>query len=220
MKRAPGADSPADGDGRPGAPRPRRRYRLGARAAAKQATRERILDAVGDAMRTRWYDELTLAELAAAAGVSSPTLTNHFGGKLGLVAAWGRERFSAEIGSVRDTVEPGDLPGAIGALVADYERSGDVVVRVLALEHRLPELTPVLDAGRAAHREWVGRAFGPRLPRSGREREERITQLLVATDVYAWQRLRRDGGLSRRATTGTLLALVTAVVGAGAEGSA
>ena len=197
--------------------RPRRPYRLGARAASMAATRERILDAVGDAMRTRWYDELTLAELARAAGVSSPTLTNHFGGKLGLVAAWGRERFSAEIGAARDTVEPGDLPGAVGALVADYERSGDVVVRVLALEHRLPELEPVLDRGRAAHRRWVTRAFGPHLPPGGRARSDRAAQLLVSTDVYARQRLRRDGGLSRPATTRNLLAMVTAITGAGPE---
>ena len=32
-------------------------------------------------MKTRWYDEVTVAELARAAGVSAPTLTNHFGDK-------------------------------------------------------------------------------------------------------------------------------------------
>ena len=63
----------------------KRSYRLGARADAMQMTRERILDAVADAMKTRWYDEVTFAELARAAGVSSPTLTNHFGDKHGLI---------------------------------------------------------------------------------------------------------------------------------------
>ena len=65
---------------------PRRAYRLGARAESMQATRERILDAVDEAMRTSWYDELTFADLARAAGVSGPTLTNHFGDKHGLIA--------------------------------------------------------------------------------------------------------------------------------------
>jgi len=61
---------------------PRRAYRLGARAESMQATRDRILDAVDDAMRTRWYDELTFADLARAAGVSVITVRNFEAGKV------------------------------------------------------------------------------------------------------------------------------------------
>ena len=127
----------------------KRSYRLGARAETKQATRDRILDAAHEAMMTRWYDEVTVAELARAAGVSAPTLTNHFGDKNALVAAWGRERMSATINELRYSVEPGDLAGAVRVLVTDYESTGDLIIRALALEHRIPELTPVLDEGRA-----------------------------------------------------------------------
>src|SRR6476469_9066058 len=115
----------------PTATSPRRAYRLGARAESMQATRERILDAVDEAMRTRWYDELTFAELARAAGVSGPTLTNHFGDKRGLLAAYARERMSAKISELRYSVEPGDVAGAIRVLLDDYEQSGDMIIQVL-----------------------------------------------------------------------------------------
>src|SRR5690349_7926357 len=91
---------------------PRRAYRLGARAESMQATRDRILDAVDDAMRTRWYDELTFAELARAAGVSGPTLTNHFGDKHGLIEAYMHERMKGEINELRYAIKPGDINAA------------------------------------------------------------------------------------------------------------
>jgi AcrR family transcriptional regulator len=190
----------------------KRPYRLGARADGIRLTRERILDAVGEALTTRWYDELTFAELARAAGVSSPTLTNHFGDKRGLLAAYARERMTKKISGLRYSVVPGDLPGAIRVLLDDYEQSGDMIIRVLALEHRFPDLTEVLAVGRAGHREWVTHIFEPYLPRRGRQREDAITRLVVCTDVYAWQLLRRDLGQSRTATHDQLLATVDAVV--------
>src|SRR6478752_1842610 len=194
------------------APTKKRSYRLGARADGIRLTRERIMDAVDDALTTRWYDELTFAELARAAGVSGPTLTNHFGDKRGLLAAYARERMSAKISELRYSVEPGDVAGAIRVLLDDYEQSGDMIIRVLALEHRFPDLTEVLDLGRAGHREWVAHIFEPYLPPRGRPREDAITRLVVCTDVYAWQLLRRDLGQSRTATRNHLLATVEAVV--------
>jgi AcrR family transcriptional regulator len=190
----------------------KRSYRLGARADGVRLTRERILDAVADALTTRWYDELTFAELARAAGVSSPTLTNHFGDKHGLLEAYVRDRMGEKISEVRYSIEPGDIPGAIRVLLEDYEQSGDMIIRVLALEHRFPDLTEVLAQGRAAHRDWVAYIFAPHLPSQRERREDAITRLVVCTDVYAWQLLRRDMGRSRTATRKHLLATVEAVV--------
>ena len=201
-------------------PLKKRSYRLGARADGIRLTRERILDAVGEALTTRWYDELTFAGLAREAGVSGPTLTNHFGDKRGLLAAYARERLSEKISGLRYSVVPGDIPGAILVLVDDYEQSGDMIIRVLALEHRFPDLTEVLAVGRAGHREWVAYIFEPYLPRRGHRREDAITRLVVCTDVYAWQLLRRDLGHSRTATRNHLLATVDAVVASLKENTA
>ncbi|HEX6945197.1 MAG TPA: helix-turn-helix domain-containing protein, partial [Casimicrobiaceae bacterium] len=67
-----------------------------ARAEAAAATRARILDVAIEQFLERWYDEVTLAGIARAAGVSQQTVVNHFGGKEALleqaVERWGPER--------------------------------------------------------------------------------------------------------------------------------
>ena len=56
-------------------------YNMELRAAAAEATRERILVAAAEVFLERWYDDVTLAELAKRAGVSGQTVINHYGGK-------------------------------------------------------------------------------------------------------------------------------------------
>jgi AcrR family transcriptional regulator len=179
----------------------RRPYRQTARAERVQETRGRILDAGMELFLTRWFDEVTLGDLAREAGVSQQTVVNHFGGKAGVLLAVAQERMTPEIEDDRHRAAPGDVEGAIAALVDDYERTGDGVIRALALEERVPDLQPVLALGRAAHRRWVTHAFGPFLDGlAPAERDERVEMLAVALDVYVWKLLRRDGGRSREDT--------------------
>jgi AcrR family transcriptional regulator len=179
-----------------------RPYRMQARAAATEATRERILGAARTAFLNEWYDEVTLSAIARSAGVSQQTVINHFGGKEGLLMAV-VDRADTEIAEVRSAASPGDVDGAIRALVADYEQTGDGVIRALALEGRVDALAPVLARGRANHRAWVERMLGD---------GGRVALLVVATDVYTWKLLRRDQGLSREATVGAMCALVRGVL--------
>ena len=60
---------------------------MATRAAAVEATRERILDAACDAFLASWYDEVTLRGVAVAADVALQTLVNHFGSKEALYGA-------------------------------------------------------------------------------------------------------------------------------------
>ena len=41
-----------------------------------------------------------------------------------------------------------------------------MIIRALAQEHRYPEMSDLLDEGRAQHRAWVAWAFEPHLPRA------------------------------------------------------
>ena len=189
----------------------KRAYRMSARADAKQATRERILEVFGAALRTRWYDEITFSELARDAGVSAPTLTNHFGDKPGLLVAFAHESMHQQISRIRAAAEPGDIAGSIALLLEDYEQTGDIVIRMLALEPRLPELIDVLTIGRDGHRSWVTRTFEPYLPAAPKARRDAITRLVLTTDVYLWQLLRRDMKLSRAAARDHLIAMARAV---------
>ena len=177
-------------------------YSMELRAAAAGATRERILSAAADVFLERWYDDVTLAQLARQAGVSGQTVINHFGGKEQLAAA-AFEHVAKQIVLRRYTPEPGDFAGAVEVLVDDYEITGDAVIRMLALEERVPTLQPLLAAGRESHRRWVGEMFlAPEL----------LPELVVATDVYTWKLLRRDQGLSRNDTAAAILRMVEALL--------
>jgi hypothetical protein len=82
-------------------------------------------------------------------------------------------------------------------LIRDYEVIGDSILRILAQEERHPALTPLLEFGRAGHREWVATTFRRALEGlSPAARKRRIALLVVATDVYTWKLLRRDQGFS------------------------
>jgi AcrR family transcriptional regulator len=179
-----------------------RTYSMDLRAAAADATRERILAAAADLFLERWYDDVTLGAIAERAGVSGQTVINHFGGKEPLAAS-AHQRLSESIVSLRYTPEAGDIPALVEAVVDDYETTGDAVVRLLALEEKVPSLAPLLAKGREGHREWVETMFGA---------PELLAELLVATDVYTWKLLRRDQGLSRDETVAAILRIVQALL--------
>jgi AcrR family transcriptional regulator len=179
-----------------------RAYSMELRAAAAEATRERILETAGEAFLEHWYDDVTIASVARRAGVSGQTVLNHFHSKEKLFTAT-HQRMGEELVERRYRPDPGDVRGAVEALVEDYEITGDAVIRFLALEEKVPSLGPVLAAGRVGHREWVETMF--RAP-------ELVPELVVATDAYTWKLLRRDQGLSRDETVASILKIVQALL--------
>lgn len=184
---------------------------MSARAAATEVTRERIVDAAVEAFSARWYDEVTIRGVAIDAGVALQTVRNHFATKDELFLA-AIERIDASIKSVRGTVTPGDVDGAISILVEDYERTGDLNIRLLAVEPRIKVVQPVMAQGRAAHQAWVEHAFADALVGlRGKVRERRIAQLVAVTDVFTWKLLRRDRGLGRDQTISAMRELVLAL---------
>src|SRR6266508_228366 len=162
------------------------------RAATTEATGTRIVDAALELWRERWYDELTLGDVAGRARVSLQTVLNHFGSKPALFGAVA-QRIAAEIGPALDAVAPGDLEGALKMLMDDYERNGDALYRMIALEDRIEELRPLLARGRAGHRAWVERVFAAHLPEAdGPDRERAIALWFAASEVSLWKFFRRD----------------------------
>jgi AcrR family transcriptional regulator len=182
------------------------------RAASAEATRLRIIDATRDLALERWYDEITLKDIASAAGVALQTVVNHFGTKDGIFAATldqpPRPEFMTRLGAT-----PDDVQGAVDLLVADYEYAGEAIIRGLALEERIPALKPILERGRKAQREWVQRTFPSALAQlRGQSLERRVDLLVCATDVYTWKVLRRDRGLTPAKTAEAFRELVEALI--------
>ena len=157
------------------------------RGGQRRPDRRRLSRAPG----ARWLEEIRLEDVAQDAGVTQQTVIRRFGGKDGLLAAT-VDQMEQEVLAVRRTA-PGDPAAAVRVVIEDYEATGDLVVRVLAQEPRHPALKRVTDVGRAGHRQWIAECFAPWLdgltPDDARRRTD---ALVVATDVYVWQLIRRD----------------------------
>jgi AcrR family transcriptional regulator len=185
-----------------------RPYTLRARAASAEATRRRILESVVSLLKTRFRSEIRLEDVAAGAQVSVQTIMNVFGARSALLET-ALASLLQELRAQRLSPDPGDIGGAISALIEHYERFGDLVIRNLA-ENADREL---IEAGRIGHREWVQRQFEPHLAAlDAKARRKRADQLVCACDVYMWKLLRRDIGRSREEAESTILATVNAIV--------
>jgi AcrR family transcriptional regulator len=178
------------------ADRSQRPYRQVARAQAQERTHEALLDVVNEEFLEGALSKTSLEKVAAKAGVTKQTALRHFGSKEGLIEAAIR-RASEVVRKERARAPIGDVPGAVHNLMEHYERYGDVVMRVLAEEHRIPLVRKMIDRGREVHVEWVARTFEPQLSKLGEPRRQlRMAQLVAVCDVYVWKLLRRDMKLS------------------------
>jgi AcrR family transcriptional regulator len=193
----------------------KRQYRMNVRARRSEETAQRIREVALERFLSRSYDEVTLAEVAEAAGVTVPTLIAHFGRKEDLFAAvleeWGGRMIES-----REEAPVGDHASAIRNLLDHYDSEGNRILHLLAEEDRFPAVRAMTDEGRKFHREWVERIFELSL-RSlrGARREQLVIQLIVATDLLTWKLIRLDMKLSRRRTEAAIVQMVDALTGAG-----
>ncbi|MBE1531282.1 TetR/AcrR family transcriptional regulator [Actinomadura algeriensis] len=187
----------------------RRPYRMGARAAAVEATRARIVRAAADLWTRRWYDDVTLQHIADEAGVSVQTIVNHFDGKDGLADAVAD--LAAARADVARQAPTGDVPAIVAVLFEEYERQGDANVLWTAQVDRVPAVARAAAHARVQHRAWLERVFADRLPPPGPDREHALALHYAATDVYLWKLWRRDLALPRHAAERAMRDLLTSI---------
>ena len=95
-----------------------RAYHQIARAAATEDTRRRIVAAFRAALMERWMDDITLDDIAAAAGTTRQTVIRLFDGKEGLLVAVAETMKAGDRGS-RASSRQARTPRAVAhALVA------------------------------------------------------------------------------------------------------
>ncbi|HEY6712671.1 MAG TPA: helix-turn-helix domain-containing protein [Rubrobacter sp.] len=178
----------------------KRPYRMRARAEAAAETGRRILEATIELHRERFFDQVSLEDIAERAGVTVQTVIRRFGSKERLIEA-AAEEGNRRVTHQRYQAPVGDIEGAVENLVDHYEEWADSALRLLAQEERVPAFRSVTDAGRAFHYDWVERTFAPLLAkRTGTARRRLLAELVAICDVYFWKLLRRDLGLSREQT--------------------
>jgi AcrR family transcriptional regulator len=191
----------------------KRPYRMGARAEAAEETRRRILDAVIGLHMERYYDQISLDDVAERAGVTVQTVLRRFGSKDGLIDA-ASEVARERVVNQRSEAPVGDIAGAVENLVDHYEEWGDSVLRLLAQEDQVPAFRKATDAGRTLHYKWVEHTFAPVLAeRGGEDRRRLLSQLIAVCDVYFWKILSRDLGLSREQTVLAMREMIFALKG-------
>ncbi len=186
-----------------------RPYTSPLRARAAERTRERILDAAYERVSREYYDDVTLEQVAADAGVTVQTVLRRFGSKEGLIQAIIEAR-TPGVTAQRDAAPVGDIPRAVANLFDHYEEIGDLVMLLLRQEERVMPFGQVTAFGRAYHEEWVDRVFAPWLAaRAGDERRVLHDQLVALCDTYVWYLLRRQQRLSRAHAQDAVAEMVT-----------
>lgn len=183
------------------------------RAEAAEDTRRRVFDTAADLLRRRLRADIRLEDVAAVAGVSVQTVLRVAGSKAELFRV-AFERLLTEIAGQLAGAEPGDVGAAVRTWFDHYERLGDVVVRALA-EEADPDVRPVLEVGRARHRERVELLLGPLLDtRTPAARATALDALTCASDVYVWKLLRRDAGRPRAEAEAAMRLMIESIVAA------
>lgn len=198
---------------------PARSYRMGRRAEGVERTRERVVRVALELLGERSWRDVTLREVGRRAGVTSQTVLNHFSTKEGLLMSAVQE-IGAELLAERERVEPGDVRGAVALMVDQYERYGDANVRLVAEIEEVRGGAELLATARTAHRAWLERIAGDRLPDGPEQRDRALSSLYAVTDVGTWKLLRRDLGSSREETETVLCSLVEAVLAGRADAAA
>ncbi len=130
---------------------------MGERELKKLRTRRNLADAAVRLFTERGYDQVTMAEVAAMAGVSRRTAFRYFPSKDDLVMEYSAEWFDVFNKSVDDHPElplSGRIRGASHAVAAHIEANPDPVRQLFGLADAHPAL-----AGRyaASSAQWVDR---------------------------------------------------------------
>lgn len=186
-----------------------RAYDNSRRAERAAQTRERIVEVTEDLLTSQAEQSVTLKAIAEGSGVTVQTVLRHMGSREGCLEGV-VERVGARIDAERGGSEPGDIAGALAGLLAHYESTGRLILNLVAQETGSSELAArAASKGRAYHRDWVLRCFGPHLCDPS---EVDVDALVAATDLYVWKLLRLDLERSPEAVEAAMTRLVRAVL--------
>ena len=174
-----------------------RGYQMTARAASTARTAETIMAATMSLFRDKPIVEITLADIAARAGVTVQTVLRRFGDKDGVFdAAMGQ--FAAEVFSQRGAAVGLDARQAVANLAEHYEQWATLMLKLLAEEPRTPGLRSSLETARDYHRSWCRDVFADALDQvPPAQRARRLAQICCICDLRTWENLRFTAGLSR-----------------------
>lgn len=190
----------------------RRQYKQVAREQAQRRTREALLEAAIDEFYADRWSKVSLAGLAARAGVTKQTLLRHFGSKEGLLIQ-ALVRSAAQVLDERWNAPVGDVDGAIENLLDHYEVWGQRARQIGAWQDAPSVLAKLSQAGRQVHYQWIEFVFAPQLEGLQESDSSRLrAELIVICDVQTWWILAHDLKLVRAEVKAILSGMVERAV--------
>lgn len=116
--------------------------------ASRELLRDRVLDAVGELASERAWSEVTMAEVALAAGVSRQTLYNAFGSRQELAQAYVLREGDRFVAAVEEAIRSNapDAEAALRAAVEIFLTAAEThpVIRAVVASESGDELLPLL----------------------------------------------------------------------------
>lgn len=190
----------------------KRPYRMHARAESARNTEQRILAAMVTLWMQKSLTDITLDDVAAAAGVTVRTVIRKYENKDGLVDA-SIVSYAKDMQLIRNARPHRTWQDAVQALLEEYETNGDAVMRTLAIEHEFPAAARIAQHGREQHAQWCAKEFSAVLPRKNAAGyAPKLLAVRTATDIYLWKLLRRDLGHSLQKTRSVMIQLIQGVL--------
>jgi AcrR family transcriptional regulator len=179
-----------------------RPYRARRRSTRAQATREKIVEAVGQLLAEGVFHEATMDEVAERAGIARATLYQHFRSRLELVDAI-CDTFAAspDLRAIRETIRDSEPSAALEMTIEHSVRfwsSGraafDQLYGVIAIDPSARQFVERQNADRRdelAH--LVGRLRDAHLLRQRLTPVDAAAELMVLTSYASYQELRAAG---------------------------
>ena len=169
-----------------------RKYRSGKRAAQKQDTRRRIVEAAVELHRTVGPAATQINEIARRAGVQRVTVYSHFPDERALLSAC-----SAHWRHLHPAPDPasllvGDdehrkLRAALRALYAWYRETEPMTAHVLRDAETMPNLRRIIDAGLGRFLETLAGLIVDMVRPPAARRPQVIAAVNVVIGLHAWQ---------------------------------
>jgi AcrR family transcriptional regulator len=189
-----------------------RPYRSERRAEQARRTRQRLVAAATEMFLTRGYAGTTMRAIAAAAGVSVPTLEQQFGSKVRLLKAAIDVAIAGDDDEVpmlnRAWAERSRTAGdvdeflaiVVSVLASSQNRSAGLVLAVFegaGTDPTLAELSVTMVAQRTATAGWIVDELAGKAPlRDDLSRDEAVDTLWLLMDPAVFDRLVRRRGWS------------------------
>jgi AcrR family transcriptional regulator len=174
-------------------PGTRRRYRSPVRAAQKDATRRRILDALAEHMAAGTFDSVSMAEIARAAEVSPATLYRYFPSREALLDTIADDTMYQRLGHLPYPRTPEEIAEVMRASFRAFDTDREFVRAYFSTELG----RSVRSRGRRRRVDAIRAAMSPvtaNLSSSQRDGVEAVIAYLAS--IQAWITIQDEFGLS------------------------